>query len=103
MLVEVEDRVRRACACSGSRPCAAGVGHAHPLVRLARVVQAEVVVDRLRREHGREALGERLQAVERAVAADADQPLDAELLQAVDDHVERLPCRSDRRNRATSR
>ena len=59
-----------------------GIVDAHPFVRFAGIIQAEVVVNGLGREHRRQALGQRLQAIERAVAADANQPLDAQLLQA---------------------
>ena len=55
-----------------------GAGHALPLVGLVPVVQAQVVVDGLGREHGGEELGEGLQAVQRAVAADADEAVDLE-------------------------
>ena len=47
-----------------------GVAHPQPFIRLARVVQPEIVVDRLGREHRREAFGQRLKTVERTVAAD---------------------------------
>src|SRR5262249_1259204 len=57
--------------------------HAAPLVRLVAVVQAEVVVDRLRRQHGRQDVGEGLHAVEGAVAADADEAVDPQAVQPV--------------------
>ena len=64
------------------------VGPPHPFVRLAGIIQAEIVVDRLRGKHRREPLRQRLQAVERAVAADGDQPVDVQPLQASGDEVE---------------
>ena len=87
-LVEREDRLRDRRACTDSRSGCPGTVAAQHLVRLARVVQAEIVIDRLGREHRREALGQRLEAVQRAVAAHADEPLDAEPLQAVRHGVE---------------
>ena len=67
-----------------------GVVDAHPFVRFARIIQAQVVVNGLGRQHDGQALGQRLQAVERAVAADADQPLDAQFFQARGDQVQFL-------------
>ena len=73
-----------------------GILDAHPFVGLARVVQAQVVVDRLRCEDGRQALGQRLQGVERAVTADGNQPLDAQLGQACRNAIQLvLPVRID--------
>ena len=64
--------------------------HPLPLVRLVAVVEAEVVVDRLRGEDHGEELGERLQAVQRPVPAHADEAVDLELLQPVGDLRDRL-------------
>ncbi len=86
-LIEVEDGVRRrALVVVAVRR--AGVLDANPFVGLARIIQPEIVVDGLGREHGRQAFGQRLQAVERAVAADGNQPFDAQLLQSRRDQVE---------------
>ena len=61
-LIEVEDGARRgalvAVAARGVR-----VLDPHPFVGLARIVQAEIVVDGLGRENRRQALRQRLQAV----------------------------------------
>ncbi len=51
-------------------------------------MRAEIVVDGLGGEHGGKALGDGLQAVEGAVAADADQSFDAEFLEAAFDEVQ---------------
>src|SRR5262249_50516121 len=63
-------------------------GDPAPLVGLVAVVQAEVVVDRLGREDGGEPLGQRLEAVEGAVAAHADEPRDLQAGHAVGHFVE---------------
>ena len=55
---------------------------ASPFVRFIDVIQPEVIVDRLGREHAREEIRKRLHTADRAVAANADQALDAELRQA---------------------
>ena len=55
--------------------------HTHPFVGFTGVVQSEIVVDRLRRQHGGQAFGQRLQAVEGTVASDGNQSFNAELLQ----------------------
>jgi hypothetical protein len=52
------------------------------------VVQAPVVVDGLGCQHGGQVFGQCLHAVEGAVAADADQPLDVQGLQAIDHRVD---------------
>ena len=67
-----------------------GRGHALPLVRLVAVVEAEVVVDRLRGEDDGESLGEGLEAVQRAVAADADEAVDLQVREAGGDLLDRL-------------
>ncbi len=64
--------------------------HPQPLVDLVRIIQSQVVVDRLGGQHRRQPVAQRLQPVERAVAADADQPLDLQALQAVRDVVHAL-------------
>ena len=94
-LIQIEDGV-------GRRPLvvvvrrAVGLLDANPFVRLARIVQPQIVVDRLRRQHGRQAFGQRLQAVERAVTADGDQAFDAQLRQTRRNQVElRLLVRVD--------
>ena len=51
---------------------------ARPFVDFVQIVQPQVVVDRLGAQHGGQPVAQRLQAVERAVAADADQPFDAQ-------------------------
>ena len=56
------------------------VVHAHKFLRFARVIQAQIIVDRLGREHGGQMLGEGLQPVERAIPTDTNQSLDAEPL-----------------------
>ncbi len=76
-LIEIEDRARRRALVAVARR-AAGILDARPFVGLARIVEAQIVVDRFRGEHRRQAFDERLEAVERAVAADGNQPLDAE-------------------------
>ena len=89
-VIEIEgDRGRRALV--AVLRFAVGILDAHPFVGLARVVQAQIVVDRLGRQDGRQALGQRLQAVERAVAADGDQSFDAERREAVRDEIELGP------------
>src|SRR5206468_2777329 len=74
-LIEVEDGVRWRALVSMS-VTAVWFLDAHPLVRLAWVIQAQIVVDRLRGEHRRQSFGERLQSVERPVPSDRDQPFD---------------------------
>ena len=65
-----------------------GITGAHPLVRLARIIQPQIVINRLRRENGRKAFGQRLQAIERTVPADRDESVYAELRQARGNLVE---------------
>ena len=65
-------------------------GLADPLVGLVEVVQAEVVVDRLGGEDDGQVLAQGLHPVERAVAADADQAVDLEPLEAVGHARDRL-------------
>ncbi len=67
-----------------------GRGLAHPFLGLAAIVEAQVVVDGLRSEHGREALREGLEAVQGAVAAHADEAFDAEAVEAMGDRVQGL-------------
>ena len=67
-----------------------GIVHPHPLVRFAGIIQTEIVINGLGRQHGGQALGQRLQAVEGTVAADANEPLDAQLFQPRLDNVEVL-------------
>ena len=63
---------------------------ANPFVRFVGVIQPEIVIDGLGREHHGKAFGQRLQAVEGAVAADADQAVQAQFAQAGGDHVQLL-------------
>jgi hypothetical protein len=86
--LEVEARARRHALVVIAG--AAWLRHALPLVGLVPVVEAEVVVDRLRSEHHRQPLRQRLQPVERAVAADADQAVDLQPREPGGDLVERL-------------
>ncbi len=67
-----------------------GIVHPHPFIRLAGIIQAQIVIDGLGSQHGGQPLGNRLQAVEGTVAANANQPLDAEFFQTRFDHVEVL-------------
>ena len=58
-----------------------GVNAAQPLFRLAGVIEAQIVINRLGRQHHGQPVAEGLQAVERAIAAHANQPLNPKLLQ----------------------
>lgn len=62
----------------------------HPFIRFIGVIEAKVVIDRLRREHDRQSFHQRLQAIERAIAADADQPFQAQLADAGVNQVQLL-------------
>ena len=86
-LIEIEGRRRHGAGVFDLRS-AVRIRAADPFVGLARIVEAQVVVDRLGRQHGRQPFGQRLQAVQRAVAADRDQPLDAELRQTLGNQIE---------------
>src|SRR5579872_3698744 len=66
------------------------VAHAHPLVGFARVIQPEVVINGFGSENHGEAFGKRLQAIERAITADANKSLNPQLLQPGGDEVEVL-------------
>src|SRR5262249_171036 len=66
------------------------VGLANPLGGFVGVVQAEVVVDRLGGEHAGDLMTQGLHAVERAVAADADESVDLKPAEAVGDPRGRL-------------
>ncbi len=103
-VVEIEDRAGRG-ALVAETGLGRGVIHADPFIGFARIVQAQVVVDRLGREHHRQPFGERLETVERAVAANADQAFNAKFPQAGDDLVKllrllgvnKIPGRTDER------
>ncbi len=60
-----------------------------PFVRLVPIVEAQVVVDRLGRQHGRKEFREDLHAAQGAVPADADQPLDLQPAQPVGNLLDR--------------
>ena len=66
------------------------VMHTHHFIRLAWIVQAEVVVDGLRRKHCGQPLGQELQAIEGTIAADTNQALNREVGQTSFDKVEFL-------------
>jgi len=66
------------------------VMHTHHFIRLAWIVQAEVVVDGLRRKHCGQPLGQGLQAIEGTIAADTNQALNREFGQTSCDKVEFL-------------
>ena len=68
-LIEIEDGAGRG-AFVAEAAFHAGFVDPHPFVRLAWIIQAQVVINRLGRQYGGQALSQRLQAVERAVAAD---------------------------------
>src|SRR5439155_23951588 len=69
-----------------ARRCVAGF--AAPLVGLMAVVQSQVVVDGFGGQHGGEVVGQRLHAVERAVAADANEPFDVQTPQPLHDFAD---------------
>ncbi len=66
------------------------ITRAHPFIRLAGVVQPQVVVNGLGREHHWKALGQRLQSVQGAVAAHANQTFHPQLFQPREDQVQLL-------------
>ncbi len=63
---------------------------ANPFVRLFEVIQAQIVVDGFGSQDAGEEFGEGLHAVDRAVAADANQPFDFELIEPLGDAFEFL-------------
>lgn len=89
-MVEIEHRVGR-----GAFVAETGFGgrviYPDPFVRFAWIIQAQIVIDRLGCEHDRQPLGERLKAVKRTVAADANETLNAELFEPGHDQIETLP------------
>ncbi len=86
-LVEIENRtgIRAliAIADSGIR-----IDGPDPFVRLARIIQPQIVIDRLWRKYGWKTFGQRLQTVERAVTTDADQPVDTKPFETRYDEVQ---------------
>src|SRR6266850_1857833 len=80
-LIEIEDGAgRRAFVAEAAFH--AWFVDSHPFVRLAWIIQTQVVINRLGRQYGRQALGKRWQAVECAVAADTYQSFDPQFSQA---------------------
>ena len=66
-------------------------GVANPFVDFIQVIQTQIVVDRLGSEHRGHSVTKRLQAIERAVAPDAHQPLHAQPPQSLEDFLDGLP------------
>jgi hypothetical protein len=67
-----------------------GVVHPHPLIRFAGIIQPQVVINGLGRQHGGRRSASGCRPLKGAVSTDADQPLDAEFFQPRFDHVEVL-------------
>ena len=85
-LIEIENCIRwRACVPIGVRRVSIDT---HPFVGFARIIQAQIVVDGLWREHRGQPLRERLQTVQRAVTTDRDESINSESLQAFCDPVQ---------------
>ena len=85
-VLQVEPGSARTADVAVARRCVAGF--AAPLVGLMAVVQPQVVVDGFGGQHGGEVVGQRLHAVERAVAADANEPFDVQTPQPLHDFAD---------------
>src|SRR4030095_13332315 len=65
-----------------------GVVHAHPFVGFTGIIQPEIVINGFGSENRRQSIGQGLEAVQGSVAADADQAVDLEPSEALDDLIE---------------
>ena len=64
------------------------VFRANPFVGLTRVVQPQIVIDRLWRKNGRQPLRQRLKTIERAVTTDRDETVDSKPVQPIANLIE---------------